>query len=150
MMLHLWYAQGVISIKGKRGFILLALAVAAGFVLIFSFFRLFNPDAVTDELVIPVPGGWQQLSREDTLVRGICLGSGSECGYIRQEYTTGMDKEEAIAAATAVLSSAGWTIEAAKPAADDELRLTARQKDKLLYLATFGGGARVRYEENHR
>lgn len=118
--------------------------IALGFVVFF----VLNPGAKKEYVALEIPSSWQQISIEDTLVRGFCLGNGSSCGYILAHYSTGTTKEKSLEDGRAALKSIGWDFET-EQVVRDELQIVARQKGKLLYLTSYEGGARIRYEEHH-
>ncbi len=130
--------------KWREAFSLAILLILVGLIA----FLVLNLNAKNENVVLEIPNSWQQISIEDRLVRGLCLGSGSECGYILLQYSTGSTKELALEEGSSALKSTGWNFET-EQVVRDELQVVARKKDKLLYLTSYEGGVRIRYEENH-
>jgi hypothetical protein len=112
-------------------------------------FRVRNSDTGQQEsIVIPAPTEWRELSREDTLVRGLCLGSASECGHIRIEYSSNATKEKAMEAVKNTLKGQDWTISEVRMVRN-ELQMSAKKDKKYISVRTYGDHASLNYEENH-
>src|SRR5215217_1281286 len=84
------------------------------------FMALQNQRAKLDNIrALDVPNSWQVISVEDKLVRGFCLGSGSECGYIRKEYFTNSKKQQALQEGMSNLKSDGWVFDTPSTVQDE-------------------------------
>lgn len=112
-------------------------------------FRVHNSNSGPQEsIAIPTPTEWRELSREDTLVRGLCLGSASECGHLRIEYSSNTTKEKAMETVKTILRNQGWTISEVRMVRD-ELQISATKNTKYISVRTYKDQASLNYEENH-